>query len=41
MESLSEINQDKIFGYLKSNDLIYKLDQYSNFIGSTQIQLLS
>ena len=33
MESLSEINQDKIFGYLKSNDLIYKLDQYSNFIG--------
>ena len=33
MESLSELNQDKIFGYLKSNDLIYKLDQISNIIG--------
>ena len=33
MESLSELNQDKIFGYLKSDDLIYKLDQISNIIG--------
>ena len=33
MESLSELNQDKIFGYLKSNDLIYKLNQVSNIIG--------
>ena len=33
MESLSELNQDQIFGYLKSDDLIYKLDQISNTIG--------
>ena len=33
MESLSELNQDKIFGYLKSNDLIYILNQTSNIIG--------
>ena len=33
MESLSELNLDKIFGYLKSDDLIYKLDQISNIIG--------
>ena len=33
MESLSELNQDKIFGYLKSDDLIYNLSQISNIIG--------
>ena len=33
MESLSESNQEKIFGYLKSDDLIYKLNQISNIIG--------
>ena len=33
MESLSELNQDKILGYLKSDELIYKLDQLSNIIG--------
>ena len=33
MESLSELNQDKIYGYLKSDDLVYKLDQNSNIIG--------
>ena len=26
MESLSEQNAEKIYGYLKSEDLIYKLD---------------
>ena len=33
MDSLSEMNQDNIFGYLKSNDLIFKLDHISNIIG--------
>ena len=33
MDSLSEQNQEKIFGYLKSDDLIYKLDKISNIIG--------
>ena len=33
MDSLSEQNQEKILGYLKSEDLIYKLDKVSNIIG--------
>ena len=33
MDSLSEQNQEKIFGYLKSEDLVYKLDKISNIIG--------
>ena len=33
MDSLSEQNKEKIFGYLKSDDLVYKLDQISNIIG--------
>ena len=33
MDSLSEQNHEKIFGYLKSEDLIYKLDKVSNIIG--------
>ena len=33
MDSLSEQNHEKIFGYLKSDDLIYKLDKISNIIG--------
>ena len=33
MESLSEQNQERIYGYLKSEDLIYKLDNITNIIG--------
>ena len=33
MESLSEQNAEKIYGYLKSEDLIYKLDNITNIIG--------
>ena len=33
MNSLSDMNKDKIFGYLKSEELIYKLNQESNIIG--------
>ena len=33
MNSLSDLNKDKIFGYLKSEELIYKLNQESNIIG--------
>jgi len=33
MDSLSEQNQEKIFGYLKSEDLVYKLDKITNIIG--------
>jgi len=33
MNSLSDFNKDKIFGYLKSEELIYKLNQESNIIG--------
>ena len=33
MESLSELNENNIFGYLKSDDLIYKLNQTTNIIG--------
>ncbi len=33
MESLSEQNQKRIYGYLKSEDLIYKLDNITNIIG--------
>jgi len=33
MNSLSELNKDKIFGYLKSEELVYKLTQESNIIG--------
>ena len=33
MDSLSEQNQEKILGYLKPEDLIYKLDKVSNIIG--------
>ena len=33
MESLSEQNEEKIYGYLKSEDLIYKLDNITNIIG--------
>ena len=33
MDSLSEQNHEKIFGYLKSDDLIYKLDKITNIIG--------
>ena len=33
MDSLSEQNQEKIFGYLKSDELVYKLDKITNIIG--------
>ena len=33
LNSLSDMNKDKIFGYLKSEELIYKLNQESNIIG--------
>jgi len=33
MESLSEQNKEKILGYLKSDDLIYKLEKINNIIG--------
>jgi len=33
MDSLSEQNKEKIFGYLKSDDLVYKLDKVINIIG--------
>ena len=33
MEYLSEKNAEKIYGYLKSEDLIYKLDNITNIIG--------
>ena len=33
MESLSEQNAEKIYGYLKSEDLIYKLDNITNIVG--------
>ena len=33
MDSLSEQNHEKIYGYLKSDELIYKLDKISNIIG--------
>ena len=33
MDSLSEQNREKIFGYLKSEDLVYKLDKITNIIG--------
>ena len=33
MESLSEQNHERIYGYLKSEDLIYKLDNITNIIG--------
>ena len=33
MDSLSEQNREKIFGYLKSDDLVYKLDKVINIIG--------
>ena len=33
IESLSAINNENIFGYLKSNDLKYKLNYKSNIIG--------
>ena len=33
MESLSEQNKEKILGYLKCDDLIYKLEKINNIIG--------